>query len=155
MCDLKEGQKAPDFILPDAQGKSHQLSDYLGNNVVIYFYPKDHTSGCTKEACNFRDDYSIYKNHGIVILGVSPDSEKSHAGFINKHSLPFTLLSDSDKKVLDLYGAWGKKSMYGREYMGVIRKTVLIDSKGFILKIFPKVNVNGHSEEILNFFGIK
>jgi len=155
MNDLKEGTKAPDFILTDFQNKSHKLSDYLGKDIVLYFYPRDNTSGCTKEACNFRDDYNIYKDHDIEVLGVSPDSEKSHAGFAEKHRLPFTLLSDPEKKVLERYGAWGKKSMYGREYMGVIRKTYLIDKKGVILKIYPKVNVNGHSKEVLSSFGIK
>lgn len=131
------------------------MSDYKGFNVEQYFYPKDNTSGCTKEACDFRNDYSIYKNHGIVILGVSPDSVKSHAEFSGKLDLPFTLLSDTDKIVLKLYGAWGKKSMYGWDYMDLIRKTVLIDKNGIIQKIFPKVKVNGHSKEVIAYFGIK
>ena len=155
MRELTEGQKAPDFILTDAGGIRHKLSDYLGHHIVLYFYPKDNTSGCTKQACNFRDDYSLYIKNGIIILGISPDSEKSHAGFIEKHKLPFPLLSDPDKKVLEQYGAWGKKLMYGREYMGVIRKTYLIDKDGIIVKIFPKVNVNGHSKEVLSCFGIR
>jgi len=108
MCDLKEGVKAPDFVLADARGKNHILSDYKGYNVVLYFYPKDNTSGCTKEVCDFRNDHSIYKNHGVVIHGVYPDSVKSHAEFSGKLDLPFTLLSDTDKKVLKLYGAWEK-----------------------------------------------
>ena len=123
---LSIGDKAPDFTLPDQDGVNHTLSDYQGSPLVLYFYPKDNTSGCTKEACGFRDDYSAYQQAGVKVLGVSPDSSKSHTNFIAKYELPFTLLSDPDHQVLSLYGAWGLKKMYGREYEGVLRTTYLI-----------------------------
>ncbi len=146
---LSAGDKAPDFTLPDQDGKEHTLSNYRGNPVVLYFYPKDQTSGCTKEACAFRDDYSAYREAGVIILGVSPDSPKSHTNFIAKHDLPFTLLADTEHEVLKLYSAWGLKKMYGREYEGVLRTTYLIGADGKIAKVYEKVKPATHSEEIL------
>ncbi|MFL7891009.1 MAG: thioredoxin-dependent thiol peroxidase [Anaerolineales bacterium] len=146
---LSIGDKAPDFTLPDQDGVNHTLSDYQGSPLVLYFYPKDNTSGCTKEACGFRDDYSAYQQAGVKVLGVSPDSSKSHTNFIAKYELPFTLLSDPDHQVLSLYGAWGLKKMYGREYEGVLRTTYLIGSDGKVAKIYKKVKPATHSAEIL------
>ncbi len=146
---IKAGNQAPDFTLPDDEGHMHTLSDYHGKPVVLYFYPKDNTSGCTKEACGFRDDYSAYREAGVTILGVSPDSSKSHANFKAKYELPFTLLADTERKVLKAYGAWGLKKMYGREYEGVLRTTFLIGKDGTILKVFTKVKPATHSTEIL------
>lgn len=146
---IQAGQKAPDFSLPDEQGNLHRLSDYLGRPVVLYFYPKDDTSGCTKEACNFRDDYSTYDSAGVVILGVSPDSSKSHTKFKNKYQLPFTLLADSEHRVCELYGVWGRKSMMGHEYDGVFRTTFLIDESGVVIKVFEKVKPAEHSQEVI------
>ena len=149
---LRENTQAPDFSLPDETGVIHTLSQYSGRNVVLYFYPKDDTPGCTTEACNFRDDYSTYVDSNVVILGVSPDSPKSHARFKAKYQLPFSLLSDEDHKVLELYGAWGKKKMYGKEYDGVLRTTYLIGKDGKILKVFENVKPADHSAEILASF---
>ncbi len=149
---LRENTQAPDFSLPDETGVIHTLSQYSGRNVVLYFYPKDDTPGCTTEACNFRDDYSAYVDSNVVILGVSPDSPKSHARFKAKYQLPFSLLSDEDHKVLELYGAWGKKKMYGKEYDGVLRTTYLIGKDGKILKVFENVKPADHSAEILASF---
>ncbi len=146
---ISVGDTAPDFTLPDQDGNSHTLSDYRGGAVVLYFYPKDHTSGCTKEACGFRDDYSAYQEAGVTILGVSPDSSKTHTNFIAKHELPFTLLADTEHEVLKLYNAWGLKKMYGREYEGVLRTTYLIGADGKIAKVYEKVKPAAHSVEIL------
>jgi peroxiredoxin Q/BCP len=140
---------APDFTLPDQDGRIHTLSEYRGKPLVLYFYPKDDTSGCTKEACGFRDDYSAYEAAGVTILGVSPDSSKSHTNFITKYELPFTLLADPEREVLRMYGAWGLKKMYGREYEGVLRTTYLIGADGKIVKIYKKVKPAAHSAEIL------
>lgn len=147
---LKVGQKAPQFTLPDQDGKKVSLKDYLGKVVALYFYPKDMTSGCTKEACDFRDEFPNFKKLKVEVIGISKDSIKSHQNFIAKHNLPFTLLSDEEIKVVDKYGVWKEKSMYGRKYMGIERTTFLIDEDGKILKIYPKVKVNGHVENILN-----
>jgi peroxiredoxin Q/BCP len=146
---ISAGGQAPDFTLPDDEGRMHTLSDYLGKPVVLYFYPKDNTSGCTKEACGFRDDYSAYQDAGVTILGVSPDSSKSHANFRTKYELPFTLLADPEREVIKMYGAWGLKKMYGREYEGILRTTFLIGEDGNILKVFEKVKPANHSAEIL------
>lgn len=146
---IKEGNKAPSFTLPDSTGKKISLKDFLGKKVVLYFYPKDMTSGCTKEACDFRDSHPDFKKLKAVVLGVSPDSIDSHKKFSEKYELPFTLLSDESKNVLEKYGVWKEKSMYGRKYMGVERTTIIIDENGKIRKIFPKVKVNGHVEEVL------
>src|SRR5512146_1735222 len=142
---IKEGMKAPDFKLQNQGGEAISLKDYKGKNIVLYFYPKDNTSGCTKEACSFRDEFPKFKNLDAVILGVSPDSIASHKKFAQKYDLPFTLLSDEEKKVLGDYGVWKEKNMYGRKYMGVERTTVIIDENGKIKKIFPKVKVDGHN----------
>lgn len=146
---ITEDSKAPEFELLDENGKARKLSEYRGKKVVLYFYPKDDTSGCTTEACNFRDDYSAYEKTGVVILGVSPDSSESHLKFKQKHALPFTLLADTEHKVCELYGVWGKKQMYGKEYMGVLRTTYLINEDGIIIKVFENVKPAEHSVEIL------
>ncbi len=140
---------APDFKLADETGKVRSLAEFRGKPVVLYFYPKDDTPGCTKEACSFRDDYGVYANAGVVILGVSPDSSKSHTKFKEKYNLPFTLLADEGHKICELYGVWGLKKQYGREYYGVMRTTFLIDANGVIKRVFPKVKPEGHSAEVL------
>src|SRR5665648_254096 len=139
IMEIEKDKLAPDFALTDETGKVHKLSDYIGKPVVLYFYPKDDTSGCTTEACEFRDDYKVYAEAGVVILGVSPDSEKSHDKFKKKYDLPFTLLADDCHKVCDMYGVWAKKNMYGREYFGVKRTSFLIDKNGNIKEIFNNV----------------
>jgi len=146
---LKEGDKAPDFEVKDDQGNDVSLKDLRGKKVVLYFYPKDDTSGCTKEACDFRDNLGRIKRKDAVVLGVSPDNEKSHTKFKTKYDLPFPLLADIDKKIVNDYGVWKEKSMYGRKYMGVERTTFIIDEKGKIAKIFPKVKVEGHVDEVI------
>jgi peroxiredoxin Q/BCP len=146
---LETGTLAPDFTLESDGGGPVSLSDFRGKKIVLYFYPKDDTPGCTTEACNFRDDYSALTAAGAVILGVSPDSIKSHRSFKNKYELPFLLLSDPDHKVADTYGAWGPKKMMGRSYMGIIRSTFVIDETGKIMRAFPKVDVKQHSQEVL------
>ncbi len=140
---------APDFALADENGVTHKLSDYRGQSVVLYFYPKDDTPGCTKEACNFRDDYGVYQRAGVTILGVSPDPPNKHTQFKSKYSLPFTLLADEGHKVCELYGVWGPKKFMGREYEGVLRTTFLIDAEGKIVKVFEKVKPEQHSAEVL------
>lgn len=147
---LAEGKKAPAFKLKDQDGNQVSLKDFLGQKVVLYFYPKDDTSGCTKEACSFRDNLPDFNKIKSVILGVSVDSVASHKKFQEKYNLPFTLLSDEDKKVVNDYGVWVEKSMYGRKYMGIERTTFIIDEKGKIQKIFNKVKVDGHTEDVLN-----
>lgn len=149
---IKEGSKAPDFTAKDQNGKKIKLSDFRGQKVVLYFYPKDDTPGCTKEACSFRDAYSVFEKKGIKVLGVSVDDEKSHQKFIEKYKLPFDLIADTDKKIVEKYGVWGEKSMYGKKYMGTLRKTFLIDENGKIIKIFDKVNVSEHADEVLKAF---
>jgi peroxiredoxin Q/BCP len=147
---IKEKTKAPNFSLMDETGKNISLSDYKGKVVVLYFYPKDDTPGCTTEACSFRDNYSKYKELGAVILGVSPDSQKSHEKFAAKHQLPFTLLVDEDHKVCEQYGVWGRKKFMGREYDGVFRTTYLIDKDGSVAKVFEGVKPANHAQEVLN-----
>lgn len=146
---IEEGKKAPAFKLLDQDGKTHSLKDYLGQKVVLYFYPKDNTPGCTTEACSFRDEFSAFRKINAVILGVSADAVKSHKNFSEKFSLPFPLLSDESKEVLEKYGVWKEKSMYGKKYQGIERTTVVIDETGNVKKIFPKVKVAGHTEEVL------
>lgn len=146
---IEDGIPAPDFVLPDETGAERKLSDYQGSPVVLYFYPKDDTPGCTTEACNFRDDYSAYQEAGVMILGVSPDTPQKHTKFKEKYDLPFTLLSDVDHQVCELYGVWGRKKFRGREYDGVLRTTFLIDAQGQILKVFEKVRPADHSAEVL------
>ena len=146
---IPSGIPAPDFALQDENGVVRRLSDFRGQPVVLYFYPKDDTPGCTKEACNFRDGYADYKAAGAVILGVSPDSTRSHTNFIAKFSLPFPLLADEDHQVCELYGVWGRKTFMSREYDGVFRTTYLIDATGQIAKVFENVMPNVHSTEVL------
>ena len=149
---LKEGDKAPDFAVTDEAGQAVRLKDLRGKKFVLYFYPKDDTPGCTKEACSFRDSFSKFKKRGIEVFGVSLDSEKSHQKFIDKFSLPFRLLADTDRKLADSFGTYGEKKFMGRTYMGVNRMTFLIDEKGKIKKIFSKVKPEEHAEEVLAAF---
>ncbi len=146
---ISSGIHAPDFSLQDETGSVRDLSQYRGHPLILYFYPKDDTPGCTTEACNFRDDYSQYIDKGVTILGVSPDDPKSHVKFKQKYGLPFPLLADIDHKVCDLYGVWGLKKNYGREYYGVLRTTFLIDKDGKILHVFENVKPAQHSAEVL------
>ena len=150
---LKEGDKAPDFAVNDGEGKTVRLKDLKGKKFVLYFYPKDDTPGCTKEACSFRDSWSKFKRRGIEVFGVSLDSEKSHQKFTEKFSLPFRLLADTERKLSESFGTYGKKKFMGREYMGNHRMTFLIDEKGKIKKIFEKVKPEDHAEEVLAAFG--
>lgn len=150
---LKEGDKAPDFTAKNQNGEDVSLSDFKGKRVVLYFYPKDDTPGCTKEACSLRDSNDVFEEKGIKVLGVSIDSEASHQKFISKYSLPFDLLADTDKSLVQKYGVWGEKSMYGKKYMGIHRMTFLIDGDGKIAKIFNKVKVAEHADEVLAAFG--
>lgn len=147
---LKIGDKVPDFSLTADSGEKISLKDLRGKKVVLYFYPKDMTSGCTQEACDFRDSIKKFERKNTVVIGVSPDDTKSHNKFKDKYELPFTLLSDETKTMLNDYGVWQEKSMYGRKYMGVVRTTFIIDEKGIIEKIYEKVKVPGHIEELLN-----
>ena len=146
---LNIGDKAPSFSLTDSFGKTVSLKDFTGKKVVLYFYPKDNTSGCTKEACDFRDSFPEFNKLNAVVLGVSADSEKSHQGFSAKYNLPFTLLADPAKEVIQKYDVWKEKSLYGKKYMGIERTTYIIDEKGKILNIFPKVKVEGHVDEVM------
>ncbi len=152
MAKLKEGDKAPDFAVSDQEGNIVRAKDLRGRKVVLYFYPKDDTPGCTKEACSFRDSWAKFKRRGIEVFGVSLDSEKSHQKFINKFSLPFRLLADTDKKLSESFGTYGEKKFMGRTYMGNNRVTFLIDEKGKIKKIFEKVKPEDHAEEVLAAF---
>jgi len=147
--DLKVGQKAPDFTVMDDKGEKVKLADLKGKKVVLYFYPKDDTPGCTKEACAFRDGIDKIKKRGAVVLGVSADSVESHKKFKSKFDLNFPLLADSDKKMVEAYGVWKEKSMYGKKYMGIERTTFVIDENGKITHIFPKVKVDQHYDEVL------
>jgi peroxiredoxin Q/BCP len=147
---LSAGIPAPDFNLLDETGTPRRLSDYRGRPVVLYFYPKDDTPGCTKEACSFRDGYGDYQRAGVTILGVSPDTPKKHTKFKEKYGLPFTLLADTDHKVSELYGVWGRKKFMGREYDGVFRTTFVIAPDGTIARVFENVKPDGHSTEVLS-----
>ena len=146
--ELNIGDKAPDFAIPDQDGLVHKLSDYAGRKLVIYFYPKDDTPGCTAQACNLRDNYYDLRQKGYEVIGVSVDSEKSHQKFIRKYELPFTLLADTEKKMVTDYGVWQEKSMYGRKYMGVMRYTFVIDEQGRIQDIITQVNTKDHASQI-------
>ncbi len=150
---LKEGDAAPDFTTRDASGSEVKLSDFRGQKVVLYFYPKDDTPGCTKEACSFRDAHADYTEKGIKVLGVSLDDEASHQQFAEKYELPFTLLADTDHSVSDAYGVYGEQTWGDKKFMGVARKTFLIDEEGNIKKVFDKVNVEQHSDEVMQAFG--
>lgn len=150
---LKAGDKAPAFSLAADGGGKVSLKDLKGKKVVLYFYPKDDTSGCTTEACEFRDSWSAVKAAGAVVLGVSPDSAASHEKFKSKYKLPFTLLADPDHSLAESFGAWGEKSMYGRKYQGVLRSTFIIDEQGRVVTVFPKVKPKGHAAEVLAALG--
>jgi Peroxiredoxin len=147
---LEIGQKAPDFVANDQYGKIVKLSDFIGKKVILYFYPKDNTSGCTQEACNLRDNYELMLQRGYVVLGISPDSEASHLKFTSKLNLPFQILTDLDKKIMNDYEVWGMKKMMGRSYMGVLRTTYIIDEEGFVEEVFSKVKTAEHSKQILH-----
>ena len=148
MTTLKPGDKAPNFTAQNQNGETIKLSDYKGKKIVLYFYPKDDTTGCTAEACNLRDNYSDLRAKGYEVIGVSIDTVKSHDKFMKKYDLPFTLVADPDKKIVEDYGVWAEKSMYGRKYMGTLRTTFLIDEKGKIEKIIDKVDTKNHTSQI-------
>jgi thioredoxin-dependent peroxiredoxin len=146
---LKIGRKAPNFKLPSGDGKTIGLSDFSGKKIVLYFYPKDNTSGCTKEACSFQENLAELKKKGTIVIGVSADSVGSHGKFAEKYGLTFPLISDETKEIIKAYGVWKEKSMYGRKYFGIERTTFVIDEKGIIKHIFNKVKVEGHTEQVL------
>ena len=150
MAELNEGQKAPDFTAKDQNGKNISLSDFSGKDVILYFYPKDDTPGCTAEACSFRDNYHSLLSKGFEVLGVSTDDEKSHQKFIKKFDLPFPLIADTDRHIVEAYGVWVEKNMYGRKYMGVARKTFIIDKDGTIKKIIGKVDTENSSQQVID-----
>ncbi|MBP2674807.1 MAG: Alkyl hydroperoxide reductase [Deltaproteobacteria bacterium] len=150
MAELKEGDKAPEFSLADAGGRKVKLSDFAGRKVVLYFYPKDDTPGCTTEACEFRDLQGSFAGKNAAVVGISPDSPESHAKFAGKFSLPFTLLCDPSHETAEKYGAWGEKSLYGKTSMGILRTTVIIDEGGRVERIFRKVKAAGHAAEVLS-----
>ena len=150
MRELKEGDLAPAIQAVDQNGEPITLDEYRAKKIVLFFYPKDNTPGCTAEACDLRDNYSQFIEKGFEVIGVSADSEKSHQKFIEKYDLPFRLISDVDKKVLQDYGAWGEKKMYGKSYMGILRKTFIIDEKGYVEKIIEKVKTKEHSTQIFS-----
>lgn len=149
MSKIKIGDKAPDFKGNDQNGKIIASKDLKGKKVILYFYPKDDTPGCTAESCNLRDHYQALLKKGYAVVGVSADNEKSHKKFADKYELPFPLIADTEKEILESYDAWGEKSMYGKKYMGIIRKTYVIDEKGNIERIFDKVDTKNHTEQIL------
>ena len=150
MATLTVGDKAPDFSLPVADGSTIRLKNLRGKTVVLYFYPKDNTSGCTAEACSFRDHIKVFAKAGAVVIGISADSVESHRKFTEKFDLPFPLGSDETKEVLKAYGVWQKKSLYGRSYLGIVRTTIVVDPKGIVAKVYSKVKVNGHVETVLD-----
>jgi peroxiredoxin Q/BCP len=154
MMILQPTDKAPGFSAIDQHGNSHSLSDYKGKKVALYFYPKDDTETCTKEACNLRDNFAWLKEKGVVVLGVSPDDAKSHKKFEKKYALPFPLLADTEKKIINDYGVWAEKKFMGRTYMGVLRTTFLIDEKGMISHIIEKVESKDHAAQIIKTWGI-
>ena len=146
---LKINTKAPDFKLPDQDGKMHSLKDYKGKKIVLYFYPKDNTSGCSKQACNFKELYPLFSEKNAVVIGISKDSVASHKKFVEKYHLPFILLADENKEVIQKYEVWKEKNMYGKKVMGVVRSTYLIDEKGKIIKALEKVNASDNPKEML------
>jgi len=152
MIELKEGHKAPFFEGTDQNGNKIRLDNFKGKKLVLYFYPKDDTPGCTDEACNLRDNYKDLLSNGFAVVGISPDSEKSHQKFAGKHNLPFPLIPDTEKKILADYGAWGEKKMYGKTFMGVIRTTFIINEEGNIEKIVKKVDTKNHTEQIYKLY---
>lgn len=149
MFHLKAGDKAPDFNITDQYGKVHNIADYKGKKVILYFYPKDMTPGCTIESCDLRDNYSVLKKRGFEVIGISADTEKRHQNFIKKYDLPFNLLADTEKKVLNRYGVWGEKKFMGRTFDGIHRTTFIIDENGVIEKIINKVKTKDHTQQIL------
>ena len=149
MAELEPGTKAPSFTLQTDEGATVSLRDYRGRKVVLYFYPKDMTPGCTQQACDLRDRHAELERAGAVVLGISPDSPKSHVKFAGKYELPFTLLADEQNEVATAYGVWKEKSMYGRSFMGIERTTFLIDGEGNVARVWPKVKVTGHGDEVL------
>jgi len=144
------GDKAPAFTLQDQSGKPVKLTDFKGRKVVLYFYPKDDTPGCTREACAFRDEHSALQKAGAVVLGISPDGTASHAKFAGKYKLPFPLLADPDHAVSEKYGAWGEKTLYGRKFLGITRSTFLVDGSGKVARVWPRVKVDGHVDQVLD-----
>ena len=152
MAQLKVGMKAPSFEGIDQDGRTVKLNDFTGKKVVLYFYPKDNTPGCTAEACNLRDNYNTLIKKGFAVVGVSMDNEKSHRNFAGKYSLPFPLIADTSKKILNDYGVWKEKSMYGKTFLGIVRTTFIIDENGIIEKIISKVETNSHSEQIFKMY---
>ncbi len=149
MAELSEGQKAPDFTAKDQNGKKVSLSDFAGKELILYFYPKDDTPGCTAEACSFRDNYQSLLDSGFEVIGVSTDDEKSHQKFITKYNLPFPLIADTDRNIVESYGVWVEKNMYGKKYMGIARNTFIIDKNGIIKKIIRKVDTANSSGQII------
>lgn len=147
---LEVGSLAPDFSLPDENGEIHKLSDYRGQKVILYFYPKDNTAGCTKQACGFKDRYPLIQEKGAVVLGISKDSVRAHKNFKTKYDLPFTLLSDSEHQVIEMYDVWKEKKNYGRVYMGIVRSTYLIDEKGIIVKALEKVKPDQNPQDMVD-----
>jgi thioredoxin-dependent peroxiredoxin len=150
MAKLKEGEKAPDFTAKDQNGNTVSLSDYKGKNIILYFYPKDDTPGCTAEACDFRDNYQSLLSKGFQVIGVSIDTEKSHKKFETKYSLPFPLIADPEQQIVEAYGVWVEKSMYGKTYMGTARTTFIIDEDGMIKKVIEKVDSKNASQQVLD-----
>lgn len=152
MTELKAGQEAPFFQGKDQNGNEISLDDYRGKKLVLYFYPKDNTPGCTNEACNLRDNYDELIERGFAVVGISPDSEKSHQKFAGKHNLPFPLISDTEKKIMSDYGAWGSKKMYGKSFLGVLRTTFIINEEGIIEDVIKKVDTKNHAEQIYKLY---
>ncbi len=150
MAQLKTGDKAPNFTAKDQNGASVSLADFKGKTVILYFYPKDDTPGCTAEACSFRDNYQSLQGKGFEVIGVSTDDEKSHKKFESKYNLPFPLIADSDKTIVEAYGVWVEKNMYGKKYMGTARTTFLIDGDGIIMKVIDKVDTKNSSQQVLD-----
>lgn len=150
MEELKEGNAAPNFTAKNQNGDQVSLTDFRGKDVILYFYPKDDTPGCTAESCDFRDNYQYLTSQGFEVIGVSVDDEKSHQKFVNKYELPFTLLADVDKQIVTDYGVWGEKNLYGKKYMGTLRKTFVIDKEGKIRKIIDKVDTKNSSQQVLD-----
>jgi peroxiredoxin Q/BCP len=154
MSNLKTGDKAPDFEGVTQNGEAIKLEDFSGKKLILYFYPKDNTPGCTAESCDLNDNYESWLEKGFEVVGVSPDSEKSHLKFIDKFGLKFNLIADTEKEILQAYGAWGLKKLYGREYMGVLRKTFVIDENGIIIEVFEKVKTKEHTNQIITALNI-
>ncbi len=154
MAELKEGDKAPSFTAKDQNGNPVSLGDYSGKDIIIYFYPKDDTPGCTAEACDFRDNYQSLQQKGFTVIGVSTDDEKSHTKFISKYQLPFSLISDTEKEIVEAYGVWVEKNNYGKKYMGTARKTFIIDGNGTIKKIIDKVDTKEASKQVIDLLAV-